>query len=207
MSNVVVPQLGESVNEARVARWLKHEGDHVETGEALVELETDKIDLEVGADHAGVPRASSTAKVTMWSAKCSRWLKTALKRRARVQKQRPDPKNATPTDAGPRPVSPPKSAATLTPTNADAAPSQTKATASPNPPRAAAESRRATPTALKIAREHDVDVGPPPSQRLRQPRTDARNAFECRSVGRPLPAGSSRRSAQPRCSPPSTKWT
>ena len=54
MSNVVVPQLGESVNEARVARWLKHEGDHVETGEALVELETDKIDLEVGADHAGV---------------------------------------------------------------------------------------------------------------------------------------------------------
>jgi 2-oxoglutarate dehydrogenase E2 component (dihydrolipoamide succinyltransferase) len=54
MSNVVVPQLGESVNEARVARWLKHEGDRVETGEPLVELETDKIDLEVGADHSGI---------------------------------------------------------------------------------------------------------------------------------------------------------
>src|SRR5581483_7571303 len=54
MSNIVVPQLGESVVEARVARWLKKEGDRVEVGEPLVELETEKIDLEVNADHAGV---------------------------------------------------------------------------------------------------------------------------------------------------------
>jgi 2-oxoglutarate dehydrogenase E2 component (dihydrolipoamide succinyltransferase) len=53
-SNVVVPQLGESVVEARVARWLKKVGDQVGAGEPLVELETDKIDLEVGADQAGV---------------------------------------------------------------------------------------------------------------------------------------------------------
>jgi len=50
----VVPELGESVVEARVARWLKNEGDHVAAGEALVELETEKIDLEVSADRAGV---------------------------------------------------------------------------------------------------------------------------------------------------------
>ena len=54
MSNIVVPQLGESVVEARIARWLKQEGDRVETGEPVVELETEKIDLEVGADHGGV---------------------------------------------------------------------------------------------------------------------------------------------------------
>jgi 2-oxoglutarate dehydrogenase E2 component (dihydrolipoamide succinyltransferase) len=54
MSNIVVPQLGESVVEARVARWLKKEGDRVETGEPVVELETEKIDLEVGADHGGI---------------------------------------------------------------------------------------------------------------------------------------------------------
>ena len=54
MSNIVVPQLGESVVEARVARWLKQVGDRVETGEPVVELETEKIDLEVGADHGGV---------------------------------------------------------------------------------------------------------------------------------------------------------
>ncbi len=52
--NIVVPELGESVVEARIARWLKHEGDQVALGEALVELETEKIDLEVSADRAGV---------------------------------------------------------------------------------------------------------------------------------------------------------
>jgi 2-oxoglutarate dehydrogenase E2 component (dihydrolipoamide succinyltransferase) len=54
MTNIVVPQLGESVVEARVAKWLKKPGDHVEAGEAVVELETDKIDLEVSAERAGV---------------------------------------------------------------------------------------------------------------------------------------------------------
>ncbi len=54
MTNVVVPQLGESVVEARVARWLKQPGDAVSPGEPIVELETEKIDLEVGAEHAGV---------------------------------------------------------------------------------------------------------------------------------------------------------
>jgi len=53
-TNITVPQLGESVVEARVARWLKHEGDAVTVGEPLVELETDKIDLEVGAERGGV---------------------------------------------------------------------------------------------------------------------------------------------------------
>jgi 2-oxoglutarate dehydrogenase E2 component (dihydrolipoamide succinyltransferase) len=54
MTNIVVPELGESVVEARVAKWLKKEGDRVAAGEALVELETEKIDLEVSADRAGV---------------------------------------------------------------------------------------------------------------------------------------------------------
>ena len=52
--DVVVPQLGESVIEARIARWVKHEGDSVAAGDVLVELETDKIDLEVSAESAGV---------------------------------------------------------------------------------------------------------------------------------------------------------
>jgi 2-oxoglutarate dehydrogenase E2 component (dihydrolipoamide succinyltransferase) len=54
VTNIVVPELGESVVEARVARWLKNEGEQVAAGEALVELETEKIDLEVSADRAGV---------------------------------------------------------------------------------------------------------------------------------------------------------
>src|SRR3954463_2410203 len=53
-ANVVVPEVGESIVDARVAKWLKREGDQVSAGEPLVELETDKIDLEVAAPKAGV---------------------------------------------------------------------------------------------------------------------------------------------------------
>lgn len=51
---IVVPEMGESVIEATVRTWLKKEGDFVEAGEALVELETDKVNLEVGAKASGV---------------------------------------------------------------------------------------------------------------------------------------------------------
>ncbi|MFC4350205.1 2-oxoglutarate dehydrogenase complex dihydrolipoyllysine-residue succinyltransferase [Fodinicurvata halophila] len=51
--DVVVPTLGESVTEATVAKWLKKAGEAVEADEALVELETDKVTLEVNAPEAG----------------------------------------------------------------------------------------------------------------------------------------------------------
>jgi len=49
-----VPQLGESVTEAVVGRWLKKEGDAVGPEGAVVELETDKVNMEVSADESGV---------------------------------------------------------------------------------------------------------------------------------------------------------
>ena len=49
-----VPELGESVADATVGRWLKQEGETVKSGEALVELETDKINFEVEAEQNGV---------------------------------------------------------------------------------------------------------------------------------------------------------
>lgn len=52
--NIVVPEMGESIVDARVARWLKNEGDAVSTGDPLVELETDKVDVEVSATQNGV---------------------------------------------------------------------------------------------------------------------------------------------------------
>ena len=52
--NIVVPEVGESIVDARVARWLKKAGEPVAAGEALVELETDKVDVEVAAPKAGV---------------------------------------------------------------------------------------------------------------------------------------------------------
>lgn len=54
MTQILVPTLGESVTEATVAKWLKKEGEPVRADEPIVELETDKVTLEVNAPSAGV---------------------------------------------------------------------------------------------------------------------------------------------------------
>jgi 2-oxoglutarate dehydrogenase E2 component (dihydrolipoamide succinyltransferase) len=54
MVDIVVPTLGESVTEATVAKWLVKEGDAVSADQPIVELETDKVTLEVNAPSAGV---------------------------------------------------------------------------------------------------------------------------------------------------------
>jgi 2-oxoglutarate dehydrogenase E2 component (dihydrolipoamide succinyltransferase) len=133
MSNIVVPQLGESVGEARVARWLKQEGDRVETGEPVVELETDKIDLEVGADHAGV--LSSIKRREGEDVKVGEILALVTDGAEAAR-----PPATSPADAA-RLASPVPAAPAATPI---------------------AESPRATPTALRIANEHDVDIAAPP---------------------------------------------
>jgi len=51
---ILVPVLGESITEATVSKWLKNEGDSVEADEPLVELETDKVNLEVPSPVSGV---------------------------------------------------------------------------------------------------------------------------------------------------------
>ena len=51
---ILVPVLGESLNEATVSKWLKNKGDSVNADEAIVELETDKVNLEVPAAVSGV---------------------------------------------------------------------------------------------------------------------------------------------------------
>ena len=51
---ILVPVLGESITEATVSKWLKNEGDTVEADEPLVELETDKVNLEVPSPVSGV---------------------------------------------------------------------------------------------------------------------------------------------------------
>ena len=51
---IVVPVLGESITEATVSKWLKNEGDTVDVDEPIVELETDKVNLEVPSPVSGI---------------------------------------------------------------------------------------------------------------------------------------------------------
>jgi 2-oxoglutarate dehydrogenase E2 component (dihydrolipoamide succinyltransferase) len=130
MSNIVVPQLGESVVEARVARWLKKEGDRVETGEPVVELETEKIDLEVGADHSGV--LASIKRKEGEDVKVGELLAVV--------------------DVG-------AAASAAPPPQPQAAASQPQAPErQPQAPAPQAEERRATPTAKRMARDHEVKL-------------------------------------------------
>ena len=143
MANIVVPQLGESVVEARVARWLKKEGDRVETGEPVVELETDKIDVEVGADHAGT--LSSIKHGEGDDVKVGELLATVDESGA-----------AKAAETAARPAEPEAKAA---PPSAQPAPpepaSGNGSAANAEPP---AEPSRATPTARRIATDHKIDL-------------------------------------------------
>src|SRR6188472_2279754 len=51
--DVVMPQMGVSVSEGTITRWLKQEGEHVEADEPLLEISTDKVDTEVPSPGTG----------------------------------------------------------------------------------------------------------------------------------------------------------
>src|SRR5580692_614252 len=53
MTDVVMPQMGESIVEGTLTKWLKKPGDHVERDEPLFEISTDKVDTEIPSPAAG----------------------------------------------------------------------------------------------------------------------------------------------------------
>src|SRR5215469_13338863 len=57
--SVSMPQLGESVTEGTVTRWLKKEGERVEVDEPLLEVSTDKVDTEIPSPASGILRSIS----------------------------------------------------------------------------------------------------------------------------------------------------
>src|SRR5690625_3779277 len=54
MQEIKIPELAESITEGTIAEWLVKEGDKVEKGDPVVELETDKVNVEVNAEFSGV---------------------------------------------------------------------------------------------------------------------------------------------------------
>ena len=139
-ANIVVPEVGESIVDARVAKWLRKEGDVVSAGDPLVELETDKIDLEVGAPQAGVlsridRRDGDDVKV------------------GEVLGVIDEAKGAAAAPPAPATEAPKQPAAAKAP----AAPARSEPAAA-RPVEGAEKSPRATPTARKAAEQHDVDL-------------------------------------------------
>jgi 2-oxoglutarate dehydrogenase E2 component (dihydrolipoamide succinyltransferase) len=144
MTNIVVPELGESVVEARVARWLKKEGDRVEVGDAVVELETEKIDLEVNAEKGGV--LASIKRHEGEDVKIGELL-------AVLDETATGGASTGTTGAAAAPAAP---AAASVPREAPAQRGESTNAAKPD---AAADAPRATPTARRMAKDHDVNLG------------------------------------------------
>jgi 2-oxoglutarate dehydrogenase E2 component (dihydrolipoamide succinyltransferase) len=161
MTNIVVPELGESVVEARVAKWLKKEGDQVQMGDPLVELETEKIDLEVSADRPGVLKSikhqeGEDVKVGEVLAELEPGAAAAARPAgesqpsaapAPAQAQRPAPPVDSRSSREPRPASESKS---------DREPAAVLREPAPSSREPATADVRATPTARNVARTAGV---------------------------------------------------
>jgi len=144
MIAIKVPTLGESIVEATVSRWLKKEGDAIAIGDTLVELETDKITVEVPAMHAGVLKKiahgeGDIVKVDDLLAEIDENASVAAAASA-------------PAAPAPPPIAPPAGAA------AASKPAEAPKAAPPAPPRAAQAEVRASPAAQRVAAEQNVDL-------------------------------------------------
>jgi 2-oxoglutarate dehydrogenase E2 component (dihydrolipoamide succinyltransferase) len=110
MTDIVVPTLGESVTTATVARWLKKAGEAVAADEPVVELETDKVTVEVNASTAGVmdpPSVEAGAEVEVGTVLGSITASDAgAQPRAKLGHGNPAPVNLAPEPTGPGVITP-----------------------------------------------------------------------------------------------------
>ncbi|MDE2582111.1 MAG: 2-oxoglutarate dehydrogenase complex dihydrolipoyllysine-residue succinyltransferase [Rhodospirillales bacterium] len=153
-TEIKVPALGESVTSATVARWLKSAGEAVAADEPLVELETDKVTVEVNAPAAGVLAAISAdqgAEVEVGA--LLGLLEAGAADAGRPAANPPPGVNPPPRPLGPvsRPATPPAAAAPVAAPAPGAAPA-----APPGAASAATEAHAPLPAAAKLMEEHAI---------------------------------------------------
>ncbi len=137
-----VPPLGESVTEATIATWLKHEGDVVEAGEPLVELETDKVNVDVAAERSGVlTKIERAAGETVQPGDIL----------ATVSESGAEAEDARPARASVAAAASDGAASASTSASATTSASASASTASDRP--------HASPVARRMADEHGLDLG------------------------------------------------
>ena len=146
MIPIKVPPLGESIVEATISRWLKREGEAVTAGETIVELETDKVTVEVPATTSGVlvRRAHQEGDVVALGALLGELDESATAKPA-ASAPAASPPPPAPAPAASAPESPPAVEAKPTP-----APSSV--------PVQAPEEVRASPAARRMSSEEGVDL-------------------------------------------------
>src|SRR5579862_2518359 len=151
MTDVVMPQMGESIVEGTLTKWLKKAGDHVERDEPLFEISTDKVDTEIPSPAAGtlseiLVEEGKTVGINTVVAKIEEGGAAAAAKPPAKPAAAPAPPPAAPVAAAPAP------------------PAAKPAAPAPPPPAAAPEAPAdpagpLSPLVRKLARENSVDLG------------------------------------------------
>jgi 2-oxoglutarate dehydrogenase E2 component (dihydrolipoamide succinyltransferase) len=180
-TEVVMPQMGESIAEGTITRWLKKVGEHVDRDEPLFEISTDKVDAEIPSPAAGTLtevrfQEGDTVEVnTVVAVLDGAGAGNGSAAPAATAKAEPAPSVVTKPEASLAPAPPPPVAATPAPPPAPATPPAAPppatpvAEAKPAPAAAAAKTTgtpsveelrrtKSSPLVRKIAKEHGVDV-------------------------------------------------
>jgi 2-oxoglutarate dehydrogenase E2 component (dihydrolipoamide succinyltransferase) len=190
-TDIVMPQMGESIVEGTITKWLKKPGDKIQRDEPLFEISTDKVDAEIPAPASGVLEEIKVAEGT------------TVQVNTVVGTIAADGETVTAAAQKPTAPAPEKKASTL----ASAAVAKPEPAAAPPPPAPHEEDEhaRSSPLVRKIAREHNLDLSKVPGSGLggritkqdilafieAQPSTAAPPAaIEYRAPAAPPPAGS-----------------
>src|SRR5271169_6285349 len=186
--DVIMPQMGESIFEGTITKWLKKAGDKIERDEPLFEISTDKVDAEIPSPSAGVLKE---IKVGEGQTVPIQTVVAVIEASDGASSSAPAAAPAKPAAATPAP--PPAAAKSAGP--APAAPA-------PAPPQAASsgEKVRSSPLVRKIARENNIDVSQVPGTGAggRVSKSDILSAVQ----GGGAPAAAASSSAAPVSAPP-----
>jgi pyruvate dehydrogenase E2 component (dihydrolipoamide acetyltransferase) len=154
VSTVIMPKMGDGMEEGTLLRWLKSVGDQVDAGDPIAEIETDKVALEIEAAESGyLIQTLVTEGQTVP-------IGTAI---AQIGAEGEAPTEAAPTESAPAAEAPKVEAAPVQEASAPAAasapaPAPQAETAPAAPARADGEKLRASPLVKRLAAEHDIDL-------------------------------------------------
>jgi len=165
-TDVVMPQMGESIAEGTIVRWIKKVGDKIDRDEPLFEISTDKVDAEIPSPAAGVlteirVKEGETVPVNSVVAVIGAAGEKPASAPGAASSQAPSEPVAAPAKAAAPPKAQPQAdgAATKAPASAESAPPKP----TPAPPSSGGSTeevirQRSSPLVRKIAKEHNVDI-------------------------------------------------
>jgi pyruvate dehydrogenase E2 component (dihydrolipoamide acetyltransferase) len=159
--DVIMPQMGESIFEGTITRWLKKPGDRVERDEPLFEISTDKVDAEIPAPSAGILKEIKVTEGKTVPIQTVVAVIEAAGSEAAVPAVAPAPMPAPERAAAPKaaaPAAPQTAPGPAAPASAPAVPQAASATPVAPAVRGNGQKIRSSPLVRKIAKENNVDL-------------------------------------------------